>query len=217
MGIRTGSKQSIDMNNKILRFTCLFLLTAVCQRPTAFLHSAEPVTKVTAVIMETVEGKQTATVTLNDNLVIREIKIDREPRTGIITLVYPAYVTKQERAIPQITIESQKLGEEIRKAVAEQGASREKAVDIVYKIAKIVPYRVKDSPVRGFVKIVFNGMVSVEARIMDSTSGLWVAWPGRKTKDGTWIKQFDLVNRPLKQNVEKSILDKFAVVKSEEP
>jgi DNA-binding cell septation regulator SpoVG len=183
----------------------------------ALIQAIEPVTKVTAVIMETVEGEQAATVTLNNNLVIREIKINREPRSGIITLVYPEYVSKQERAIPQIVIENQKLGEEIKKAVAEQRSSPEKAVDIVYKIAKIVPYKVKDSPLRGFVKIVFNAMVSVEARIMESNSGLWVAWPGRKAKDGTWIKQFDIMSRPLKQAVEKTILEKYAVVKSEEP
>jgi DNA-binding cell septation regulator SpoVG len=164
-----------------------------------------------------VEGKQTATVTLNDNLVIREIKIDRAPRSGIITLVYPEYVSKQERAIPQIVIENQKLGEEIRKAVAEQAASREKAVDIVYKIVKIVPYKGKDSPVRCFVKILFNAMISVEARIMDSGHGSWIAWPGRKTKEGAWIKQFDIVSQPLKQAIEKNILDKYRVVISEEP
>lgn len=205
------------MNNKILRFTCLLLLTAICQLLTVFLHAAEPVTKVTAVVIGTVEGRQTATVTLNDNVVIREININREPRSGIITLVYPEYMSKQERLIPQVAIENQKLGEEIRKAVVEQKPSTEKPVDIVYKIAKIVPYKGKDSPVRGFARIQFNAMISVEARIMDSGSGLWIAWPGRKIKDGTWIKQFDIVSQPLKQAVEKAILEKYTVVKSEEP
>ena len=205
------------MNKKILKLFYFLLLSAICYPPSAILFAAEPVTKVTAVTMETVEGKQAATVTLNNNLVIREIKINREPRSGIITLVYPEYITKQERAIPQIVIENQKLGEEIKKAVVEQGTSREKAVDIVYKIAKIVPYKGKDSPVRGFARIQFNAMISVEARIMDSGSGLWIAWPGRKIKDGTWIKQFDIVSQPLKQAVEKAILEKYTVVKSEEP
>lgn len=205
------------MKNTKYKIIIILLLTAIGQLPTVFILASEPVTKVTAVALETVEGMQSATITLNKNLVIREIKINKEPRSGIITLVYPEYVSKQERAIPQIVIENQKLGEEIKKAVAEQGASPEKAVDIVYKIAKIVPYKVKDSPLRGFVKIVFNTMVSVEARIMESNSGLWVAWPGRKAKDGTWIKQFDIMSRPLKQAVEKTILEKYAVVKSEEP
>jgi DNA-binding cell septation regulator SpoVG len=52
---------------------------------------------------------------------------------------------------------------------------------------------------------------------MDSPSGLWLAWPGRKAKDGAWIKQFDLTSISLKQAVEKAILSKYAVVKSEEP
>ncbi|MDD5132243.1 MAG: septation protein SpoVG family protein [bacterium] len=205
------------MDYKILRLLCFLLLSAICYLPSAFLCAAEPVTIVTAIVVGTVEGKQTATVTLNDNLVIREIKIDRASRSGIITLVYPEYVTKQERTIPQIVIENQKLGEEIRKAVTEQAASREKAVDIVYKIAKIVPYKGKDSPVRGFVKILFNAVISVEARIMDSGQGSWIAWPGRKTKEGTWVKQFDIVNQQLKQTIEKAIIDKYSVVISEEP
>ncbi len=205
------------MNNKILRFTCLLLLTAICQLLTVFLHAAEPVTKVTAVVIGTVEGRQTATVTLNDNVVIREININREPRSGIITLVYPEYMSKQERLIPQVAIENQKLGEEIRKAVVEQKPSTEKPVDIVYKIAKISKYRDKNSQVKAFGSIIFNNAVRVEARIMDSASGLWIAWPGRKTKDGAWVKQFDLKSQPLKQAVEKAVLAKYAVVQSEEP
>ncbi|MDD5492365.1 MAG: septation protein SpoVG family protein [bacterium] len=205
------------MNKKALKLFYFLLLFAICYLPSAFLFAAEPVTKVTAVVLETLEGQQTAAITLNDKLVIREIKITRAPRSGIITLFYPEYISRQERAIPQVVIENQKLGEEIKKAIADQNASREKAVDIVYKIAKIVPYKGKDSPVRGFVKILFNSVISVEARIMDSGSGLWIAWPGRKTRKGTWIKQFDIASQPLKKAIEKAILDKYAIVISEEP
>ncbi len=195
----------------------ILLLTAIGQLLTVFVFAAEPVTKVTAVVVETVDGKQTAAVTLNNNLVIREIKMNRESRSGIITLVYPEYVSKQERAIPQIVIENQKLGEEIKKAAAEQRSSTEKAVDIVYKIAKINKYRAKDSQLKAFVSIIFNNAVRVEARVMDSASGLWIAWPGRKAKDGVWVKQFELTSQPLKQAVEKAIITKYAVVQSEEP
>ncbi|MDD5259782.1 MAG: septation protein SpoVG family protein [bacterium] len=205
------------MNKKILKLLCFLLLSAICHPPSAFLFAAEPVTKVTAVVLTTVEGRETAAVTLNDHLVIREIKINREHRSGIITLVYPEYISKQERVIPQVVVESQKLGEEIRKAVAEQKPGTEKPVDIVYKIVKISKYRDKNSQVKAFSSIIFNNAVRVEARIMDSASGLWIAWPGRKAKDGAWVKQFDLVSQPLKQAIEKAILAKYTVVQSEEP
>lgn len=156
-------------------------------------------------------------IVLNNNLVIREIKINRDQRSGIVSLVYPEYLSKNGQSIPQIAITDQKLGAEIKKAVAEQRPSAEKAVDIVYKIVKIVPYRVKESQVKAFASIIFNNAISVEVRVMDSASGFWLAWPGRKSKNGTWIKQFDLTNISLKQAVEKAILNKYAVVKSEEP
>lgn len=179
--------------------------------------AVEPVIKVTEVKIETSDNQQIATVILNSNLVIREIKINKDRQTEIVNLIYPEYLSKKGQSIPQIKIISQKLGVEISKAVTGQQSNPEKAVDIVYKIAKIVPYKVKDSPVKAFVSVIFNNAVSVEVRVMDSPGGPWIAWPGRKTKDGVWVKQFELTSIALKQAVEKAILNKYAVVKSEEP
>ncbi len=179
--------------------------------------AVEPVTKVTEVKIEAIDTQEMAAVILNNNLVIREIKINKDQRSEIVSLIYPEYLSKKGQSIPQIAITDRKLGAEIKKAVAELRPSPEKAVDIVYKIAKIVPYKVKDSQVKAFISIIFNNAISVEARVMDSSSGPWIAWPGRKTSDGTWVKQFDLTSISLKQAVEKAILNKYAVVKSEEP
>jgi len=205
------------MKNIKYKIIIIFLLTAIGQLPTVFMFAAEPVTKVTEVKIETIDRQEMAAVILNSNLMIREIKITKDQRSEIVSLVYPEYLSKKGQSISQIAINDQKLGAEIKKAVAELRPSPEKAVDIVYKIAKIVPYRVKDSQVKAFVSIVFNQAVRVEARVMDSPSGPWIAWPGRKTKDGTWVKQFDLTSISLKQAVEKAILNKYAIVKSEEP
>ncbi|MBI5555205.1 MAG: septation protein SpoVG family protein [Elusimicrobia bacterium] len=174
-------------------------------------------TKVTEVKIETTDRQEMAAVILNNNLVIREIKINKGQRSEIVSLIYPEYLSQKGQSIPQIAITDQKLGAEINKAVAELRPSLEKAVDLVYKITKIVPFRVKDSQVKAFVSIIFNNAVRVEVRVMDSPSGLWLAWPGRKTKNGAWIKQFELTSISLKQAVEKAILNKYAVVKSEEP
>ena len=180
---------------------------------TGIAFAADPVTVVTGIVLK----DKIANVVLNGNLAINEIKLVTDKKTGVINLQYPDYQNKNGRVIPQVEILDKNLGEAIRRAIANNQLAQQKPVDITYKIAKISIYRQKASNLKAFTEIVFNGCIKIEARVMESKTGLWIAWPGRKNADGSWSKQFDIVDYSERQKIEQAVIAKYKVVRSEEP
>lgn len=158
-----------------------------------------------------------AKIILNENLLLDEIKVITASKTNVIKLNYPDYQSKSGQSIPQISILDKGLSETIRQAIISAHPSSKKINTLSYKIAKINLFKQEKSSLKAFVEVIFNNAVMVEARVMDSKNGLWIAWPSRKDKDGKWIKQFDILNYNLKHNIEKFIIEKYKVVLSEEP
>ena len=180
---------------------------------------------VTGIEIQSPAGGSYANIVLNDIIAIREIEIKGNIKTGNFTLAYPDYVNKQGRSIPQVEIVNEPVAQTIRQAIkvgtppatdASAGAAQ-KQVDFNYKIAKISLLRQKDRGLKAFVQVLINGAVKVEARVMESKTGLWVAWPGRKDGAGKWHDQFKILNYSAGQKLDNAIIEKYKVVCSEEP
>jgi stage V sporulation protein G len=158
-------------------------------------------------------------------MAIREIRIKGNIKTGNISLAYPDYINKQGRSIPQVEIVNESLAKAIRQAIVAGaapanlfgGGAEQKQVDFNYKIAKISLLRQKDQRLKAFVQVLFNEAIRVEARVMESKTGLWVAWPGHKGSSGQWRDQFKVLDYSASQKLDNAIIEKYKVVRSEEP
>ncbi len=196
-----------------LNIKIVILGLLICAAPA---QAAEAVS-VTKVEILNQDVNPSANIVLNDIMAIREIKIKGDIKTGNISLSYPDYINKQGRSIPQVEIVNESLAKTIRQAIVTGAPSQQKQVDFNYKIAKISLLRQKDQHLKAFVSVFFNAAIKVEARVMESKTGLWVAWPGRKGSSGKWQDQFKILDYPASQKLDNMIVEKYKVVRSEEP
>lgn len=184
-----------------------FLLTSAC-------FAAGKWVSVTAVEEEK-NGKQA--IVLNKKLKISGIEVHRNKENNTVKVIYPFYQAKNGRVISQIEILSKELGEAITRSLQERKTEEEKSVDFDYKIDKIDIYKKKDDNIKAFVEIRFNETVLVRARVMQSSHGVWIAWPSAKDNSGRWEKQVVFLDYSLQEKIEKSIIEKYETILSEEP
>lgn len=183
-----------------------FLLTRCC-------FAAGKMPGVTAVEVEK-DGK--AAIVLEKKLKISGIEVRRNKENSTVKIIYPFYLSKNRRVVPQVEILSKELGEAITRALQERKTKEEKSVDFDYKITKIDLYK-KDDHIKAFVEIGFNEALLVRARAMQSSQGIWIAWPGFKDNSGQWKKQVVFLDYSLKEKIEKSIIERYKTILSEEP
>lgn len=178
------------------------------------MASAEVV--VTAVSVQTVDGKKMAEVELNKALKIREIEV-REVG-GQISLKYPEYVTKSGRRYPDVEILDEAAEKVILKAIksgkTETIAPKTKATYVVSDV-----FRLRNPKTRlGTVKMDFFGSVRVSFGVMKSnrpgSDPYWVAKPARPKKPGekgrgNFIDRVDITNRALREAAFAEIIRKF--------
>lgn len=156
-------------------------------------------------------------IVLNGILKISGIEISRNGGQRQAKLVYPYYRSKNGATIAQAQILAQETEHAIAQAVSEKRISGEKLIDFDYKIGRITLFSKKSEALKAFAEVVFNNVLKVQVRIMQSDRGLWVAWPGNKLSSGSWKKQVEILDYEVKERLEHSIIARYETVVSEEP
>lgn len=62
--------------------------------------------------------------------------------------------------------------------------------------------------IRAFVKIIFNDMIYVNARILEGENGLFLVYPSYKNAEG-WRKSFLIINREVDEEIKQEILNAY--------
>ncbi|MFH1784527.1 MAG: hypothetical protein ABH868_06510 [bacterium] len=156
-----------------------------------------------------VEG-DVASVTINDTIIIKEIKIVE--KDGNKSLRFPEYVNKNSRAYAQVEVLGKKFLGDITAAVllnktSETNESLDFSIDNIFFL--------KDSSRRANAYVSFNDTVKVTCGIMETKGDLWIAWPARKEKD-SWIDQVVFVDKKFKKKVEAEVIRLYKEAQSEE-
>jgi DNA-binding cell septation regulator SpoVG len=157
-----------------------------------------------------------ASVTLNDAIQIREIKVMKSGNQT--SLRFPEYVSRSGRAYPQVTVHSKEAYDNILQAVKTGKTSGEKSKSIKFTISE--PQILRSPTRRANVEVTFNDAVSVTVGVLKSKrqSGdpYWVGYPGRRPEGGgKYINQVEVTNPKLKKAVESAVVEKFQRAQSE--
>jgi DNA-binding cell septation regulator SpoVG len=152
-------------------------------------------------------GGKTAIV-LNDCIEVRDIVVAKTD--GEVTIGYPVYVSGKGKEYPQFEVINEQAKAEIEKAVTSGKPSDKSSKTLTFKVSKFSKMK-RQSTLKAFASVDFNGAVRVECKVMDGKKGLWVAWPSAKDqKSGKYQKQVLILNSNVKNVVEKSLLKKYA-------
>jgi DNA-binding cell septation regulator SpoVG len=120
----------------------------------------------------------------------------------------PVYKNK-DKVYKQFAILKREFRHYLVAALSENRLSS-KTENTTFKINKFSILK-KHPTIKAFASVIFNHDIEVECRVMQGTNGLWIAWPSTK-KNGVWIKDFEFVNKSLKETVEKKLISEYASV-----
>ncbi|MEW6556371.1 MAG: septation protein SpoVG family protein [Elusimicrobiota bacterium] len=158
--------------------------------------------------------KEMATIVLNDCIKVKEIQVIK--LEGKTTLKYPVYVSKRGKEYPQFETLTKQASDEIEKAIKSGKPSKKTSKSISFKITNFSPLRSQSSR-KVNASVDFNNAVRVSCGVMEGKRGPWISWPSRKDEEtGKWKKQVLIINKKVKDVVEKSLLDKYRTAGSEE-
>ncbi|MFH0947974.1 MAG: septation protein SpoVG family protein [Elusimicrobiota bacterium] len=171
----------------------------------------------TSVVKSPIENgsavKKMATIVLNDCIKVKEIQIIKVD--GRVSLKYPTYISKNSREYPQFEPLTKQAKDEIEKVVETGKPSAKESKSMSYKISKFSRFN-SESALKVFCAIDFNNAVRLECKVMENGKGAWISWPSRKPDgEGKWVKQVIIINKKLKDSVEKELLDKYKTFVSE--
>lgn len=178
----------------------LFLLNIVCSAAGAGADIT-----VTAVTLSAASGENRAELTLNNAILIREVRL--LTIGGRQALRFPEYVSRAKKVFPQVVLRTRQSRDAVMTAVATgRGGISEKPVR--FEIDAFRPYR-KRSSLKVLATVVFNGAVAIECKVIEGRNGPWIAWPARKGADGRWVDQVEITDKRLREAVEQDLLTKY--------
>jgi DNA-binding cell septation regulator SpoVG len=190
------------------RLVCCLLLISFFSR--AFVFASAPMAEVfvTDVTVQPDENNGKADIIINNILELKDIEVLRN-KSGI-ALRFPEYVSRSKKVYPQIKIKSLKVEESIRKAVESGASASPQSSELTYRITKFRVFNSERSSIKAFASVLFNNSIEVEVKLMEGSNGTWVAWPARKDdKTSNWIRQVDLTDKKLKEQIETELLGKY--------
>ena len=78
------------------------------------------------------------------------------------------------------------------------------------RITNVKVYPVNEERLKGYATIVFDDCFVVhDVKIIQGPSGLFVAMPSKRTKNGTYRDTAHPLNRDTRLMIEKAVLDRF--------
>jgi DNA-binding cell septation regulator SpoVG len=166
-------------------------------------------------------GSNEYSITLNDLIVIKEVKVKKTKigQREIVNLEFPTYISKRGKTYPQITVLDKTLQERIIKAITSLTPEKPTTkVEPRFKINKFSPYTHSTSSLKVFASVVFEDSIEIECKVMKGKYGPWISWPARKdTTSGKWIQQVSFTSKEYKKKIEQALLSKYNVKNTESP
>ncbi|MFC2091607.1 septation protein SpoVG family protein [Elusimicrobiota bacterium] len=150
-----------------------------------------------------------ARIVINDVIEINEVRIKGK------NVEFPEYISKSGNVYPQINFLTEEAKKEVVDAIMKKKPSKKLIKKISYKVSKMSPYSKKDSSLKAFAAVTFNGAVEVECKVMKSKredDEYWVAWPSRppdkEQGERKWVDQVSIVNRKVKSIIESDLVER---------
>jgi len=141
----------------------------------------------------------------NNYLVIENIKYYKDG-----SIEFPSYEAKSKSKYPQIVILDPNLEGYILKTIK---LSKEEKMNFDVNTVKFRTNDISDikkaKKRKSNVELVIDEKFLVVCGVMSGKNGLWVAWPGFKDDDGYFRKHVYVLNRNLKDRIEKYVLSKY--------
>lgn len=159
-------------------------------------------------------------ITLNDLIVIKEIKVKKTKigQREIVNIEFPTYISKRGKAYPQIVVLDKDLNDRIIKAITT--GKTEKVSSVVlpnYKLGKYSPYRRSTSSLKVFASVIFEDAIEIECKIMEGRHGPWISWPSRKDETtNKWVKQVLFKSKDYQKKIEQELISRYKTEKVEE-
>lgn len=78
------------------------------------------------------------------------------------------------------------------------------------EITDVSVFRIDGERLKGYASVIFdNAFIVRDLKIIDGNNGLFVAMPNKKTKNGTYRDIAHPLNKEMRDNLEKKIIQKY--------
>ena len=78
------------------------------------------------------------------------------------------------------------------------------------EITDVNVFRVDGERLKGYATVIFdNAFIVRDLKIIDGNNGLFVAMPNKRTKNGTYRDIAHPLNKEMRDNLEKKIIQKY--------
>ena len=138
-------------------------------------------------------------VVFNKSIEISNIKLNQDSDNPI---ELPLYKDKR-----QFSLLNRDYSKKLAKSLKQRKLSDNAESKISFKINKFKTIQNHKS-IRAFASVIFEDVLEVECRVMESAQGLWVAWPANK-ESSKWIKEFRFTDKNLKGKVEAALIERY--------
>jgi DNA-binding cell septation regulator SpoVG len=160
--------------------------------------------KITSVIAVDCGKYKRVRLVFNNYLVIENIKYYKDG-----SIEFPSYEAKSKTKYPQIVILDQNLENYILKTIK---SYKEEIYNFDINKVKFRTNEISDiknaKKRKSNIELVIDEKFLVVCGIMSGKKGLWLSWPSTKD-DGYFHKDVYVLNRNLKDKIEKYVLSKY--------
>ncbi|MFH1715229.1 MAG: septation protein SpoVG family protein [Elusimicrobiota bacterium] len=181
---------------------CLIVLAFLCLVFSGLVF-AESFLEITSVVSVHDNTQTRARIIAGGFLVIEDIILYEDK-----SILLPHYKVIDGFELPQVEIIDPDLKNKIIESVRSGAETRQINTAIEFKISEINILK-KNSSRKANAVIVFNNSIAVHCGVMQGKKGLWVAWPAKKDEAGKYGNIVYVLNKKLKSDVEKAIIDKY--------
>jgi len=159
-------------------------------------------------------GGRVFEITINRSVIIKDIRLVNADREKL--LEFPEYVSQSGHVYPQVVFNSTKTSDYVKFTVINNSVTPAGNCKTEFKITKFEKF-LKKSKLKALASVSFNDELEVECKIIESKHGPWVAWPSKKSeKSGEWEKQVFVLDKKLREGVEKALLQRYKTLKVKE-
>lgn len=154
-----------------------------------------------------VTGNQ-AEIVVNDVLVIKEIRVDRD---GGMSLRFPEFVSRTGKIYPQMKLLLKQADDAIRKAIKTEKPSLSKIEWDFKNDLKLVKLEKHKTKGLYFGTVTFGDAIEVSCKFSRRAEKVKVSWPARPPaiKSARWVNQIYFKRRELRQRAEAVLVEQF--------
>ena len=195
------------MKLRILKFlVCFVFLTSIISAGFLFANDY----KITSVISVDCGKYKRVRLVFNNYLVIENIKYFKDG-----SIQFPSYEAKSKMKYPQVVILDPNLEKYVLKTIK---SYKNEVFNFDVNKVKFRTNEISDiknaKKRQSNIELVIDEKFLVVCGVMKGKDGLWLAWPSTKDDEGYFHKDVYVLNRNLKDRIEKYVLNSLKKYKS---